>query len=59
VDSARSCLPVLFDYFTGARSTAAGLPSARFVVPHCASKTLPNRYSHGILGDPVTEQLMP
>jgi len=59
VDSARSCLPVLFNYFTGAPSTAAVLLGARSDVPHCASETLPNRCSHGILGGPITDQLMP
>jgi len=58
VDSARSCLSVLFDYFIGARSTAAVVLRARFDVPHCASETLPNPGSHDILGDPVTGQLM-
>jgi len=58
VDSARSCSPVLFDYFTGARRTAAVLVSTRSDLPHCASETLPNRNSHDILGDQVTDQLM-
>jgi hypothetical protein len=35
------------------------LSSARSDVPHCASETLPNPSSHDILGDPVTNQLMP
>jgi hypothetical protein len=52
-------LPVLSDYFTDARSTAAVLLSARSDVAHCASETLPNRYLRGILGERDTDQLMP
>jgi hypothetical protein len=58
VDSARSCSSVLFDYFIGGRSTAVVL-SARPDVPQYASATLPNRILADILGDPVTDQLMP